>query len=103
MYLWRTPKWMVEAIRAMEDAKISLRFTFEDIGEKGGRTKPIAQRKEDSSMNFVAFIFIVLAGVCGVVELVQTRWRSLLGWAAVAVSTGILIDLCTSWSHTVHT
>jgi hypothetical protein len=53
-------------------------------------------------MNLLAFLLVVVAGVLGAVSLFQTAFRSLVGWALVALSVGIIIDLCTTLSHTVH-
>lgn len=54
-------------------------------------------------MNFVAFVLVLAAGVIGAIDVLSSQWKSLVGWALIALSAGILIDLCTSWSHTVHT
>jgi hypothetical protein len=54
-------------------------------------------------MNFVSFILVLFAGVIGVVEVFTSAWKSLVGWALIALSVGIIVDLCTTWSHTIHT
>lgn len=54
-------------------------------------------------MNFVAFVLILFAGVVGVIEIVQSQWKSLNGWALLALSVGLIVQLCTTWSHTIHT
>lgn len=54
-------------------------------------------------MNLIAFALVLAAGILGLVDTAQHAWRSLVGWALVALSTGIIIDLCTHLSRTVHT
>jgi hypothetical protein len=54
-------------------------------------------------MNLLAFVLVVVAGVIGAVEVFSSAWKSLVGWALVALSVGIIVDLCTTWSHSVHT
>lgn len=53
-------------------------------------------------MNIIAFVLIVIAGALGAYDLIVSRGRSLYGWAIALMSTGILLDLCTGWAHTVH-
>lgn len=53
-------------------------------------------------MNLLAFVLVLAAGLLGAVTLFQTAFRSLVGWALVALSVGIVVQLCTTWSHTVH-
>lgn len=54
-------------------------------------------------MNLLACIFVILGGALGIAILVQTGIKSLVGWALVALSVGILIqEVLTKWSHSVH-
>jgi len=54
-------------------------------------------------MNLLSFVLIVFAGVVGAVEVIQSDWKSLTGWAFIAVAVGVVVQLCTTWSHTIHT
>jgi hypothetical protein len=54
-------------------------------------------------MNILAFVLVVFAGVIGIIEVVQSAWKSLVGYALIALSLGLIVQLCTTWSHTVHT
>jgi hypothetical protein len=53
-------------------------------------------------MNLLAFVLVVFAGVIGIFEIVKAEWKSPTGWALVALSVGLIVQLCTSWSHSVH-
>lgn len=54
-------------------------------------------------MNLLAFLLVALAGVIGVVIIIQTGWRNLVGWAIVALSVGVIIqEVFIKWSHAVH-
>jgi hypothetical protein len=52
-------------------------------------------------MNWFAIFLVVIALVLGGIVVFQTRARSLLGWAVVALAVGIIVDLATKWAHTV--
>jgi hypothetical protein len=54
-------------------------------------------------MNWVAFTFVIVVLVIGIIELFTSAWKSLIGWALVFVAAAILINFCTTWAHTVHT
>lgn len=58
-------------------------------------------------MNFVAFALVlaalILGAVAALVALSELAFRRCTGAALVLVTAGILLDLCTTWSHTVHT
>jgi hypothetical protein len=54
-------------------------------------------------MNILAFILVVIGGALGVAILVQTGIKSLVGWALVAISVGVIIqEVFIHWSHSVH-
>lgn len=53
-------------------------------------------------MNLLAFVLVVFAGVVGAIEVFRSAWKSLVGWALVALSVGLVVQLCLDWSHTVH-
>lgn len=53
-------------------------------------------------LNWLAALLIVTMGVLGVVVLVQSAWRSIVGYALVAGSAGLLIELCATWSRSIH-
>lgn len=54
-------------------------------------------------MNLLAFILVVVGGVFGVVTVVQSGWKSLVGWALVLISVGVIVqEVFIDWSHTVH-
>lgn len=54
-------------------------------------------------MNLVAFILVLVAAILGAVIVIQTNWKSLVGWALVALSVGVIIqEVFIKWSHTVH-
>lgn len=55
-------------------------------------------------MNLLAFILVLVAGVFGLVTVIQSGWKSLVGWALVALSVGVIVqEVFIDWSHTVHT
>lgn len=53
-------------------------------------------------MNWFAFTLVLIAVVIGIIDEIQTRGRSIYGWALIALGSGIIIDLATRWAHTVH-
>lgn len=53
-------------------------------------------------MNFLSFILVVFAGVVGIIDVVQSRLKSFVGWAFIALSVALIVQLCTTWSHTIH-
>ena len=54
-------------------------------------------------MNFLAFILVVFAGVVGLIQVVQSKAKDFVGWALLALSVGLIVQLCTTWSHSIHT
>ena len=54
------------------------------------------------AMNWFAFALVLLALVLGVALELSGKWRDLAGWAIIATSAAIIIDLATKWAHTVH-
>ena len=55
-------------------------------------------------MNLLAFCLVLVGGVLGAVTVVQSGWKSLVGWALVAISVGVIVqEVFIDWSHTVHT
>ena len=54
-------------------------------------------------MNLLAFVLVLAAGLIGAVEVISSGWKSLVGWAFVAVSAGIIFqEVFVDWTHTVH-
>lgn len=54
-------------------------------------------------MNLLAFILVLVAGILGVVIIIQSGWKSLVGWALVALSAGVIVqEVFIKWSHSVH-
>ena len=55
-------------------------------------------------MNLLAFILVLVCGVLGVVTVIQSGFKSLVGWALVAISVGVIVqEVFLDWSHSVHT
>ena len=54
-------------------------------------------------MNLLAFVLVVVCGVIGAIDLFQTSFKSLVGWALVCISVGVLVqEVATTWSHSIH-
>lgn len=53
-------------------------------------------------MNIFAFLLVAIAGVIGVIGVIQSRARDLVSWALVALATGIIVELVFDVSHSVH-
>lgn len=52
-------------------------------------------------MNVLAFVLVVFAGVVGVIEIIQSGWKSLGGWALLAVAVALVAQFCTDWERTI--
>ena len=54
-------------------------------------------------MNLLAFVLVLVGGVFGAAVVVTSAWKSLVGWALVLISTGVIVqDVFIHWSRTVH-
>lgn len=52
-------------------------------------------------MNVLAFVLVIFVGVVGVVELIQSGWKSLGGWAFVALAVALIVQFCSDWERTI--
>lgn len=53
-------------------------------------------------MNIIAFILVIVAISFAVFANFQSKWRSPVAWAAIALGVALLIQFCTTWTHTIH-
>lgn len=53
-------------------------------------------------MGTFAFIFAVVAGALGAIEVLQTGFRSLVGWAVVALTVAVVLGLAYHTGNTVN-
>ena len=52
-------------------------------------------------MNVLAFVLVIFVGVVGVIEIIQSGWKSLGGWALVALAVALVVQFCTGWERTI--